>query len=38
VPFAADDRLLALDIAAAALVLRRPDVQSLADSLLPSFR
>ncbi len=38
VPFAPSDRLLALDIEAAALVLRRPDVQSLADSLLPSFR
>ena len=38
VPFAPDDRLLALDIAEAALVLRRSDVQSLADSLLPSFR
>jgi histidine ammonia-lyase len=38
VPFAATDRLLALDIEEAALVLRRPDVQSLADTLLPSFR
>jgi histidine ammonia-lyase len=38
VPFAPDDRLLALDIAAAAQVLRRADVQSLADSLLPSYR
>jgi histidine ammonia-lyase len=38
VPFAPEDRLLALDIAAAAPVLRSADVQSLADSLLPSFR
>jgi histidine ammonia-lyase len=38
VPFAPADRLLALDIASAAQVLRRPDVQSLADTLLPSFR
>ena len=38
VPFATEDRLLALDIAQAAVVLRRADVQSLADSLLPSFR
>jgi len=38
VPFAPEDRLLSLDIAAAALVLRHADVQSLADSLLPSFR
>ena len=38
VPFAASDRLLALDIEAAAQVLRTPDVQSLGDSLLPSFR
>lgn len=38
VPFARSDRLLALDIAEAARVLRRADVQSLADTLLPSFR
>ncbi len=38
VPFAASDRLLAPDIGAAAEVLRRADVQTLADSLLPSFR
>jgi histidine ammonia-lyase len=38
VPFAQSDRLLALDIEEAALVLRRDDVQSLANSLLPSFR
>ena len=38
VPFAPQDRLMALDIDAAAAVLRRPDVQTLADSLLPSFR
>jgi histidine ammonia-lyase len=38
VPFAPEDRLLAPDIAAAAQVLRHADVQSLADSLLPSFR
>ncbi len=38
VPFAPQDRLLALDIEAAADVLRTPDVQRLADSLLPSFR
>ncbi len=38
VPFASSDRLLALDIEEAALVIRRDDVQSLAQSLLPSFR
>ena len=38
VPFASEDRLLAPDIEAAARVLRHADVQSLADSLLPSFR
>jgi histidine ammonia-lyase len=38
VPFAPSDRLLALDIEAAAVALRRAPVQSLAQSLLPSFR
>jgi len=38
VPFAAADHLLAHDIEAAAHVVRLPSVQSLADSLLPSFR
>ncbi|HXY76526.1 MAG TPA: histidine ammonia-lyase [Steroidobacteraceae bacterium] len=38
VPFAKADRLLALDIAASTAALRRPEVQSLANSLLPSFR
>ena len=38
VPFAPNDRLLALDIEAAAAALRTADIQSLADSLLPSFR
>jgi histidine ammonia-lyase len=38
VPFAASDRLLALDIEEAALVVRREEVQSLARALLPSFR
>ena len=38
VPFAPGDRLLALDIEAAAAVVRGPEVQSLADTLLPSYR
>jgi histidine ammonia-lyase len=38
VPFAATDRLLAPDIAAAASTLRGAHVQSLATALLPSFR
>jgi histidine ammonia-lyase len=38
VPFATTDRLLAEDIEAAARVIRLPAVQSLAESLLPSFR
>jgi histidine ammonia-lyase len=38
VPFAATDRLLAPDIEAAALVLRRQDVRALAAPLLPSYR
>ncbi|MBV9346329.1 MAG: histidine ammonia-lyase [Gammaproteobacteria bacterium] len=38
VPFAPADRLLALDIAAAARTLRHEDVQSHARELLPSFR
>ena len=38
VPFATSDRLLALDIEAAAQVLRRADVQALAEGLLPSHR
>jgi histidine ammonia-lyase len=38
VPFAASDRLLALDIEAAAVTVRRAEVLSLATSLLPSFR
>jgi len=37
VPFAEADRLLAQDIEAAAQVVRRPAVQSLATHLLPSF-
>jgi histidine ammonia-lyase len=36
VPFATQDRLLADDIAAAAEVIRTPQIQSLADFLLPS--
>jgi histidine ammonia-lyase len=36
VPFAQSDRLLALDIEAAAGVLRMPAVQTLAEELLPS--
>jgi len=38
VPFAASDRLLAPDIAEAAVTLRREEVQGLARALLPSFR
>jgi histidine ammonia-lyase len=38
VPFAKSDRLLALDIEAALQTVRLPEVQSLARSLLPSFR
>ena len=38
VPFAASDRLLANDIAAAAGVVRREEVQSLVRGLLPSWR
>jgi histidine ammonia-lyase len=38
VPFAASDRLLAPDIAAAATTVRGAHVQSLANTLLPSFR
>jgi histidine ammonia-lyase len=38
VPFAPTDRLLAPDIAEAALTLRRSEVQSLVTPLLPSFR
>ena len=38
VPFAPSDRLLAPDIAQAALTVRRTEVQSLVTPLLPSFR
>jgi histidine ammonia-lyase len=38
VPFAKSDRLLALDIEQALITVRLPEVQSLARSLLPSFR
>jgi histidine ammonia-lyase len=38
VPFTQTDRLLAPDIAEAALALRRAEVQSLVTPLLPSFR
>jgi histidine ammonia-lyase len=38
VPFAPSDRLLALDIEAAHSAVRRKDVQSLANTLLPSYR
>ncbi len=38
VPFAASDRLLALDIGQAALTVRRTEVLSLASALLPSYR
>ena len=37
VPFATEDRLLAIDIETAAQVIRTPSVQALADFLLPSF-
>src|SRR5271170_3803004 len=38
VPFATSDRLLALDIEAAALTVRLREVQSLANQLVPSRR
>ena len=38
VPFATSDRLLALDIEEAALTVRRAEVQSQANTLLPSYR
>jgi histidine ammonia-lyase len=38
VPFAKSDRLLALDIEEAIQTVRLPEVQSLARSLLPSYR
>jgi histidine ammonia-lyase len=38
VPFAASDRLLAPDIAEAAVTLRCEEVQTLARAILPSFR
>ena len=38
VPFASSDRLLALDIEAAAAIMRQPEVLSLAAPLLPSYR
>jgi histidine ammonia-lyase len=38
VPFAASDRLLALDIEAATDVVRRPELLALATLLLPSYR
>jgi histidine ammonia-lyase len=38
VPFAASDRLMAPDIEEAALALRRAEVQSLAQDLVPSRR
>jgi histidine ammonia-lyase len=38
VPFATSDRLLALDIEQAAATVRRTEVQSQVDSLLPSHR
>jgi histidine ammonia-lyase len=38
VPFAASDRLLAPDIAAAASTVRSDQMQTLANTLLPSFR
>jgi histidine ammonia-lyase len=38
VPFARSDRLLALDIEAAAITVRRAEVQSQANMLLPSYR
>jgi len=38
VPFARSDRLLALDIEEAAITVRRAEVQSQANMLLPSYR
>jgi histidine ammonia-lyase len=38
VPFAASDRLLALDIEEAAVTVRRAEVQSQVSALLPSYR
>jgi len=38
VPFATSDRLLALDIQEAAATVGRAEVQSEANSLLPSYR
>ncbi|MBS0577637.1 MAG: histidine ammonia-lyase [Proteobacteria bacterium] len=38
VPFAPSDRLLALDIEAAAAAVRSAEVQALAHSVLPSYR
>jgi len=38
VPVALSDRLLALDIEAAAVTVRRAEVQSQANILLPSYR
>ena len=38
VPFAASDRLLAADIEQAAAAVRRAEVQSQANALLPSYR
>ena len=38
VPFAASDRLLALDIEEAAATVRRAEVQSQVNALLPSYR
>jgi histidine ammonia-lyase len=38
VPFARSDRLLALDIEEAAIAVRRAEVQSQANMLLPSYR
>jgi histidine ammonia-lyase len=37
IPFATEDRLLAEDIESAAQVIRAPEIQALADFLLPSF-
>ncbi|HVO47067.1 MAG TPA: histidine ammonia-lyase [Steroidobacteraceae bacterium] len=37
IPFATEDRLLANDIDATARIIRAPEVQSLADFLLPSY-
>ena len=38
VPFATTDRLLAADIEQAATAVRRAEVQSQANALLPSYR